>query len=155
VERARTEFPDTLAASRDLELSRASDRPVVLSQPLRVSTTVKSRVHHKIETRGELVLIRPSSFSSMFNSEEFKHAVLSSLGDGVRRVCFDFADLGEIDSLTLGTMAYFLEMAEKRGIEFYLCRANEFVKEVLNITRFDQVIRIVDTPEQVEQAAAG
>ena len=110
---------------------------------------MRSRINYKIERNGEHVMIRPSSFLSVFNSDDFKQKVIESFGDGVTTVVFDFTDLGEIDSLGLGSMAYFLEEAEKQAISFYLCRTNEFVREVLTITRFDQVIKIVENLEDV------
>ncbi len=149
IETARTEYPNTLASSRDLEITlEGHHKPVVSSLP-RATTTVRSRLNYKLERDEQKVMIRPSSFLSVFNSEEFKQVVIDSFVDEVNTVVFDFVDLGEIDSLALGSMAYFLEEAEKKEINFYLCRANEFVREVLMITRFDQVIKIVDSLEDV------
>jgi len=149
LEKARAEFPNTLAASRDLELTLESRKKPVVSSTPRITTTVRSRIHYKIERDGAQVLVRPCSFLSIFNSDEFKQKVVATFEDGVETVVFDFTDLGEIDSLALGSMAYFLEEAEKQEISFYLCQANDFVREVLTITRFDQVIKIVENLEDV------
>ena len=141
---AAREFPSTIAASRDLVLDIRSDRPPedLLPPMIRVSTTVRSRLRHKIETKGACVHVRPSSFPSLFNADEFKAAVVGHLVEGVERVSFDFRDIDEIDSQTLGTLAQFLEVAEKRRIKFAITGASEFVREVLAVTRFDQVIEI-------------
>lgn len=148
VDEAVQDFPGTIAASRDLELDVRSDRSIeAQAMPTKISTTVRSRLRYKIKRAGDEVTIRPASFLSLFNSDEFKSAVLGALDDGVRRVRFDFGDVPEIDSLTLGTLAQFLEEAEEREIQFAISGANEFVREVLTITRFDQVIEIGEEDE--------
>ena len=143
VEEAVQYWPGTIAAARDLELDVRSDRPREdMRVPPKVTTTTRSRLRYRIDRNGEEVLIRPASFLSLFNSDEFKGAVIGALEDGVKRLAFDFADVGEIDSTTLGTLAQFLEEAEARELQFAITGANEFVREVLSITRFDQVIEV-------------
>ena len=78
-------------------------------------------------------------------------AVLKALGDGVRKLVFDLADVSYIDSTGIGIIAYCFGKITQQGGHAAVSGAGGLVKEVFRLTRLDNVITFYpDVPAACE-----
>lgn len=61
-----------------------------------------------------------------------------------RRLLVDLADLDFLDSAGLATLVHGLNQADGAGVEFVLASPNRRCYELLEVTRLDDVFKIVD-----------
>jgi anti-anti-sigma factor len=141
---AAAALPGTIAATRDLTMTiKPSGQRSATLDPPRLTTTVRQRMRYRIERRADTVLVRPASFLNQFSSAQFKEAVVNALA-GAARLVFDFSGLSELESETLDALSYFLDATRTRNIHLVVAGATPPVRDTLTISRFSQVIELID-----------
>lgn len=157
LEAAREIFPETIAATRDLELFLGSKE---------LDATAKSSASHgaaskkneapnrnvlpQVEAKGETVYFQTPKDLAVFNSDSFRKAVLETLTPDAKRVVFDLANLDFLDSSGIGSLAAIFHFAKGKGLTMGLCNPSEQILEVLKITRFHMLVGIFATREDAE-----
>jgi anti-sigma B factor antagonist len=66
------------------------------------------------------------------------------IADRPRRLLVDLADLDFLDSAGLATLVHGLNQADAAGVEFALASPNRRCYELLEVTRLDDVFKIID-----------
>ncbi|MBI3892655.1 MAG: STAS domain-containing protein [Candidatus Wallbacteria bacterium] len=162
LELARREFPNTIAASRELTLElpmedRLTPRPLPDAKPVPRSGPIEKRAEGpdtsggswKPEGRdvGAVLFIGSPPNLSLLNSRVFHEAVLSKLKPSQRRVVLDMEALAYIDSAGIGSLALLFEALKKKGLELALCNVSKAILGVLDITRFTTIIKVFNSAD--------
>ncbi len=147
---ARKHFPNVMAATRDLEVELHGEGSGA-KQPQkapRKKDEVSADYTIKEDSKKILGVIAAASVDK-FKSEKFRNTVLGAMHSGLRAVYVDLDALPEIDSLALGTLATFIDKARDLDVHVCVKDPSPLVKEVLLITRFDQVVEFVSSKGDV------
>lgn len=87
------------------------------------------------------------------NAQEFERAMNAAIGDGESNiVVLDLADLSYISSAGLRAILVTAKALRKRDAKFALCALQDPIKEIMEISGFDQVIAI--HPSRAEALSA-
>jgi len=157
VEEARVFFPNTIGASRGLELN-LGDFSLQDSQFM-IKTLTKSKtrsIHNetqdiKIEFNKEkhtLVIKAPKDLS-IFNSSSFSKTITTAIKTNTPlKLILNMTALSFIDSSGLGALAAINESCRINGVHMGLCCISRQILQVLEITRIDKIIEISLTEEE-------
>ncbi len=158
--KAREIFPDTIAASRDLEIHLEGRRartssPVAHPPAPTTPPTAPARPARdpaagvpQVRTHGDILILHVPRDLAIFNSESFRVAVLRTIGPEHRRLVFNLSSLGFLDSSGIGSLAAIFNEARGRGISMALSNPSEQILNVLRITRFNRLTEIFRTEEE-------
>ena len=156
VKEARVFFPETIGASRGLELD-LGDFSLKDSQ-LMIQDVVQSTAPRSTAPKGfeilndrsnETVIVRSPRDLSIFNSAEFSKKVQGAINNAtVKKLILNLSSMSFIDSSGLGSMASINETCRKNGIEMILCSVSSQIHQVLTITRIDRIIKITKTEQE-------
>ena len=84
------------------------------------------------------------------NSSEVRKCLLEILNAG-QSVIVDFSGLDYIDSSGMATLVEGLNIAKKSNLQLMIACANGAPKQVLELTRLDQVFTLVNTIEEIKE----
>lgn len=84
------------------------------------------------------------------NSSLVRSALLNILIDG-KSVIVDFTNLSYIDSSGMATLVEALNIAKQSKLSLIIAAANGAPKQVLELTRLNQVFNIVDSIEDITE----
>lgn len=76
------------------------------------------------------------------NAQEFEQTMSEAIGDGASIVILDLAGLSYISSAGLRAILVTAKTLRKREAKFALCSLQSAIKEIMEISGFDQVIAI-------------
>lgn len=147
---ARTEFPNTIAATRELELylgskaeEHAAQAEAVSRAPARPSSAPGAGGGKAaVREDGDVVLFELPRDLAVFNSETFRQSVLGALKPSHSEAIFDLANLDFLDSSGIGSLAAIFNQTREYAISMRLCRPSDQILEVLKITRFHKLVEI-------------
>ena len=149
LELARSEFPNTIAASRDLVVDLAGRHEGVSRQRPAPRRSQKEAADFSLAEEDDVLTVTAASSLERFKSEEFRESVLQALRSGLRGLFLDLDALEEIDSLALGSLAAFVEKTRDLDVPVFVKEPEALVKEVLMITRFNQVLTFVSDRSEI------
>ncbi len=86
------------------------------------------------------------------NAQEFEQTMSSAIGEGAGMVILDLAGLSYISSAGLRAILVTAKTLRKREAKFALCSLQSSIKEVMEISGFDQVIAIHPSKEEALSA---
>ena len=141
--KARKEFPNTIAAHQDMVITL---EPKARVQGRRRARTPQKRAAAgvKIRSRDGYVVVRAPGSAATISGTDFAERILAKVQKGTRGIVVDMRDVTEIDSPALGTLALIIKRAQKLKVSLLLARPTPFVREVLSITGFPEVLKIVE-----------
>lgn len=84
------------------------------------------------------------------NSSSVRRELLNILKDG-KSVIVDFTDLAYIDSSGMATLVEALNIAKRTNLLLIITGANGAPKQVLELTRLNQVFKIVDSIAEITE----
>ena len=84
------------------------------------------------------------------NSSEVRTCLLEILSAG-QSVIVDFSGLDYIDSSGMATLVEGLNIANKSNLQLMIAAANGAPKQVLELTRLDQVFTLVDSIDEIKE----
>ncbi|PCJ46428.1 MAG: anti-anti-sigma factor [Gammaproteobacteria bacterium] len=84
------------------------------------------------------------------NSSEVRTCLLDILNNG-HSVVVNFSDLDYIDSSGIATLVEGLNIAKKSNLELLIVAANGAPKQVLELTRLDQVFTLIDSIDEITE----
>ena len=93
------------------------------------------------ETRQGWLVVTVSGRADAAAADALELALRSAINSS-ERVAADLATLDYISSAGLRALLQAGRAAQSRGSEFAVCRANEMVRKVFEISGFDRVLRI-------------
>ena len=82
------------------------------------------------------------------NAREFDQALNSAIGDH-KNVLLDLGDLSYISSSGLRILLLLAKSLRARGAKFALCSLSGPIREVFEISGFDQIITIFDSADEI------
>jgi anti-sigma B factor antagonist len=162
LKKTREIFPNTISATRELELTvgtkleESQAQMKVVSKPQGsssspASTAPPKTIKPKIQERGETIVFSLPRDLAVFNSENFRNSVLDSLKDGHAQAIFDLSQLDFLDSSGIGSLAAIYNSAREKGIAMRLCAPSDQILDVLKITRFHKLVAIYSTEQDALQ----
>ena len=101
-----------------------------------------------VERKNGTLISRVAGRVDSANAREFEQALSSAIGDD-RKVILDLGDLSYISSSGLRILLLVAKSLRTRGAEFALCSLSDPIREVFEISGFDQIIAIYDSVEEV------
>ncbi|MFN7971683.1 MAG: MBL fold metallo-hydrolase [Acidobacteriota bacterium] len=141
--RARKELPDTLAAYQDMTMTLEPKAKRGGQKRVKASGKKKTSELELRTSQGHLVVRAPSQAAAMA-SPGFSERVLAKLDKGLKGIVIDMGDVKEIDSPALGSLALIIKRVQKLRVPLVVARPSAFVREVLSITGFPEVLKIVE-----------
>ena len=82
------------------------------------------------------------------NANEFQEEIRAALEDGDKAVLLDMAELSYISSAGLRSVLMIAKMMEKSNKPFMIHSLSAPIQDVFEISGFDKIINISDSPEQ-------
>ena len=102
------------------------------------------------DMNGEVLTVKPEGRLDALSAQELDE-YLANRYDGVQQVILDLSEVSYISSAGLRTvMQACKSMKEKGGL--LLCNVSEPVMEVLRLTGYVDVLKIIETPDAVPPA---
>jgi len=142
LEEARREFPATDAAYQGMTITLRS-RKSKRRQSSRTKRPGKTGSKVAIRRRKGHLVVR--AMASDMCEESFAERVTARLQGEIEGVVIDMKDVTEITSPALGSIAVIFKQAQRLGLPVVVVRPTPFVKEVLAITGFPEVLKIEET----------
>jgi anti-anti-sigma factor len=153
---ARSFFPNTLGASRDLMFTLSVDaeaegRRQVEARP-GVQKTIQLTRDQPIKVsyveKGTSIIFHIPEDLTLFNSRAFAHALCSTVKSEHRKIVLNMTRLSYLDSAGVGSLASIYSFAKKAGVPLCMTNIASGIKNVLEITRFTQLIPIFKSEDE-------
>lgn len=108
---------------------------------------------YSTEKLNEVIVIKFENENRItaVNSEEFQETLISAI-DNTHHTVVDFKGIEYIDSTALNTLILALEKAKSLDKKLFLCEISGKLKELLKITKLNQVFNIYENREIAIQA---
>lgn len=147
LERARQEWPHTLAATRDLVIkTRASETTV---RQRSISDMQRSSDFswfvpqgYSVQKAGDMLQVLCPPSRTVLASNSFQDDILRELVPPVKKVVMDFSLVDRLNSVCLGVLGRILASCQKKEIQLVFANVNEYLLEILKVTRFSEVATI-------------
>ncbi|ABZ84672.1 anti-anti-sigma factor family protein [Heliomicrobium modesticaldum Ice1] len=97
---------------------------------------------HYIEHEGQQVRVRLEGSFTFSTANKLKDDILKLIDEGRHFVTIDMSGVDLIDSLALGSLVAVLKRTHGYGGNVRLQKPQEFVREVLTITKLNQLFVI-------------
>lgn len=145
--KAREIFPNTIAATRDLEVT-LNEAKAVPQAPRTPVSKGGGDAAPKIRAEGEALVFQVPRDLAVFNSEAFRNKVLEQLRGEHKKAVFNLAQLNFLDSSGIGSLAAIFNAAKEKGISMSLCNPSDQILNVLRITRFTKILGVYKTEQE-------
>ena len=97
------------------------------------------------ERNGTTLVAMPEGRIDGRNATDFQDSLIGAIQDSDERVVIDLADLIYISSAGLRAVLLIAKSLDQRKAKFCLCALSAPIREVFEISGFDQIIKIHDT----------
>ena len=151
VERAQGEWPNIIAATRDLVINpQLSPSSTIKEAPKfsRVSVTSAENVktYSFDKANGVLRVTCPPS-RKVLSSKSFQDEFSTAVDESIKSVSMDLELVDRLNSTSLGTFGKILSICQAREIELEFINVKEHVMEILKVTRFTEVVKVKASAE--------
>ena len=102
-----------------------------------------------VSSEGERVVLRLDGELDLASVPALEQAVADAPLDGATEVVLDLRGLEFIDSTGLRAILLQDKRSAERGQAFALVRGSEQVQRLMNMTRVDEHLKIVASPEEI------
>jgi anti-sigma B factor antagonist len=102
-----------------------------------------------VRSEGERVVLRLDGELDLASVPTLERAVEDSMLDSVAEIVLDLRALEFIDSTGLRAILLQDKRSTERGQTFALVRGSEQVQRLMNMTRVDEHLKIIDSPEEI------
>jgi anti-anti-sigma factor len=152
---ARNFFPNTIGASRDLSIHLEDQEAVVdsraeVTKSITVSKDSPVKVSY-VERGGSIVFHIPEDLS-LFNAQKFGQALCSTVKSEHKKIVLNMTRLSHLDSAGVGSLASILNFSKKQGVPLCLTNVAKNIYNVLEVTRFTQLLKIYKSEEEATQS---
>jgi len=96
-------------------------------------------------------VIKPSGLLDGQNANQLRQEITNNLSDEVTTIVLDFEQVTFINSSAIGALVALLKSIRVCGKELVLCSLNEQIKMIFELTRMEQVFKIVSDLKTVEE----
>ncbi len=107
------------------------------------------------ERDGPVLSVKLQGRLNGSNSNELFGDVEAAIERDDSAVVIDMAQLAYISSAGLRVLLMLSKTLEERNVRFAVCSLSKRVKDVFDITGFDKVIRVYQSPEKARAALIG
>ncbi|MBI4865286.1 MAG: STAS domain-containing protein [Candidatus Riflebacteria bacterium] len=148
---ARNFFPNTMGAAREqvylLEAAQAvADAVPGVQATIQVPRDQPIRVSY-VERANSIVFHLPEDLS-LFNSQKYVQALCSTVKAGHRKIVLNMTRLTHLDSAGVGSLASIYSFSKRQGVPLCMTNINKSIFNVLEVTRFTQLIPTFKTEEE-------
>jgi anti-anti-sigma factor len=102
-----------------------------------------------VSSEGERVVFRLDGELDLASVPTLEHAVAGAPLDGATEIVLDLRELEFIDSTGLRAILLQDKRSAERGQAFALVRGPEQVQRLMTMTRIDEHLKIVASPEEI------
>ncbi len=104
------------------------------------------------ERNGTTLVAMPEGRIDGRNATDFQDSLIGAIQDSDERVVIDLANLIYISSAGLRAVLLIAKSLDQRKAKFGLCSLSVPIREVFEISGFDQIIKIFDTRDEAVSA---
>ena len=108
-----------------------------------------------IERDGGTVIAKITGRLDGANAQEFQGELTDSIEEGDRAVILDFENLSYISSAGLRVILITAKALKRQDAELAVCSLSDPIREVFEISGFDQIIPVRDTQADAIAAVSG
>ena len=108
-----------------------------------------------IERDGGTVIAKITGRLDGANAQEFQGDLTDSIEEGDRAVILDFENLSYISSAGLRVILITAKALKRQDAELAVCSLSDPIREVFEISGFDQIIPVRDTQAAAIAAVSG
>ena len=108
-----------------------------------------------IEREGVTVIAKIDGRLDGANAQEFQGDLTDAIEDSDRAVVLDFADLSYISSAGLRVILITAKALKRQEAELAVCSLSDPIREVFEISGFDQIIPVRDSQADAIAAVSG
>lgn len=141
---AQRTFPGTIAATPELEikLSRKNDFKVSWNKEIILPKKSSSMPSFTVIQKNHVLKVDLPHTKEEFVDPEFVSKVTENITEVIEIVEINFENLRELDSISLGVFASFIEKAKDLNIVVKLYNVSEFIQNILTIARFIDAVEL-------------
>ncbi len=158
VKEARVFFPNTVAASRELEIDLGTavvENSTTIFNELSTTSIPTSKLqpsskdmNFQTRTVGTTIILSAPRDLSIFNSSSFHKEVIKRIDPKTTsRMILNMSGLVFIDSSGIGSLASLNDFCRKNGITMALTCVSSQILEVLKVTRINMIMDVFRTEE--------
>ncbi|MBI2194610.1 MAG: STAS domain-containing protein [Planctomycetes bacterium] len=147
LDRARQEWPHTIAATRDLVVKTRSTDTALRQKA--ISDAQRSADFswfvpqgYSVQRAGEDLHVLCPPSRTVLASNSFQEDILRELVPPVKKLIMDFTLVDRLNSVCLGVLGRILASCQKKEIRLVFVNVNEYLLEILKVTRFSEVATI-------------
>lgn len=96
-------------------------------------------------------VISPSGLLDAYNANQLRQDVMDTISDDVTTIVLDFEQVTFINSSAIGALVALLKSMRSNGKELIICSLNEQIKMIFELTRMEQVFKIMSDLSAVEE----
>lgn len=96
-------------------------------------------------------VIRPSGLLDGQNANQLRQDITNILSNDITTIILDFEQVTFINSSAIGALVALLKNIRSNNKELIICSLNEQIKMIFELTRMEQVFKIVSDLKTVEE----
>ena len=141
---AQRVFPGTIAATPEMELklSRKNDFKASWNKEIILPKKSTAMPSFTITQKNHILKIELPHSKEEFVDLEFVSKVTENITEMIEVMEINFENLQELDSISLGVFASFIEKAKDLNIVVKLYNVSEFIQNILTIARFIDAVEL-------------
>lgn len=108
-----------------------------------------------VRTEGDLTIVKPSGRIDATALQSFSAFIIKAVADGGKKILVDFTDTEYMSSAGIRSLMEGLRCVEEVNGTFAVCSPNENMRELFDVIRLDQVVKIYNSDfEAIDQMMA-
>ncbi len=99
----------------------------------------------EVRSEGDLTIIKPSGRIDATALQNFSAFITKAVEGGSKKILIDFKDTEYMSSAGIRSLMEGLRLIEEVNGTFAVCSPNDNMKELFDVIRLDQVVKIYDS----------
>ena len=102
----------------------------------------------KIDRVEDIIVIKPQGEIDLHSSPQLRAILQDNIKDATLGVLIDLGRVNYMDSSGLATLAEAFQVIKKEGKKMAICALTDTVKNILSITRLDEIFPVFGSQEE-------
>lgn len=109
----------------------------------------------EVRTEGDVTIVKPSGRIDATALQSFSACIAKAVDDGSKKILVDFTETEYMSSAGIRSLMEGLRRVEEVNGTFAVCSPNENMRELFDVIRLDQVVKIYNSDfEAIDQLMA-
>ena len=101
-----------------------------------------------VERHDRALIAKVDGRIDAMNASDFENSMREAIEEGSQAVIVNLASVSYISSAGLRAILLIAKPLSKRGVRFALCSTSRSIREVFEISGFDQIIAMYDSQDE-------